>query len=246
MKKIYLSGGVGNNIFQLSYAKKECCIAVDLTSVKWLSRLLGWTVHDKWLDMQDMCRAMGVDYRTPNLMDVLNLFILFLIGGKKYKYENNDYIYDYFQNVSHFDCTVIQELLDKSGLRKVKVNKLDAVLHYRGGDFVGTALDENFTKFITKFNNFKFNNKCVITNDMDSERINSVKYFVSSSEPVIDFCTILNAKISIFTNSSFAFWATVFGIAAGNIETVYIGKNNIFYDHMVELKKIYDFNMEVL
>lgn len=231
---IFLCGGFGNNLFQISlgqYYKNigyEVSYNLALLECNFFTKILGWKVHDsakvkKMLGKEDVRHFFS-------FFDFFYLFITFVMSklncidikaftpgmgicNRKYGYWQQG------PHLSEQTFNQLYEMMTDSCLFSSKKDsvcqKYDAVIHVRRGDFSnGRILDFDFYRSAIQAANVK--NAILVTDDCFiqskfSEYLGIPIYCDSSTNFDDDFLTMLNAKCLIMSNSTFCYWASQLG-----------------------------------
>ena len=236
MTSVYLFGGIGNNLFQISHALhlsnsgQKVQLISALTRPSLLTKILKWNVHP-----DDSLVAVLQNLHLPvkqnlNFLDIFWLVFIFVFyrrpikaGGYKSKISNIHF--GYFQSGDHLNQESLallkpainnDEILGTNGL----------VIHMRLGDFPN---DQRLQPvyYSQALQELAANNKLpkdilVVSNDVEGARslmetalsdvdTQSVKVDFVCQSANIDFQTMLKCKILIGSNSTFSLWAGLLG-----------------------------------
>lgn len=253
--KILLMGGIGNRLFQISYALSVANENKDVTLITMpvyfekFAAFFGWSVHEEWLDLEAIYIKFNLKNRKAFLYELLIISFLYLLRKvfPNFSYEikiNNieresyflDYAVGYFQDISFHDIkalTVLVEELSNSFRSNLKEYPC---LHIRGGDFdVNDRIDKDFLKKI----NFNSHLK-IVTNDIDYvDSIFTEMNFelISNINPADDFKILCNSNLLYVSNSTYSFWAACVVLANGGDV---ISHTNFKYKNFFEFLKYYD------
>lgn len=236
MIKVGLMGGVGNILFQFARALSLRKRGYDVELFHVLPRnrfahsLLGWTLHDLWIDINLLASELDLAIGSTITVDHFQALSIFV---KKRLSTNSPFDRDialvsdvhstpdigYFQSPKKIDGSAIMELL--RALENL-IFVADAepsqnsvlVIHLRGGDFsTELRLGKEFIKrMVTQFNNIE--SIVVVGNDDKFVEEISLKSTVElerkSGSAVQDFTTLARATNLIPSNSTFCFWAAAY------------------------------------
>ena len=155
--KIFLMGGVGNQLFQITRAVslKENGKKIEIIRLgnnkNFVNFLINHKNQDDWLDLDLLLKKLQIKVRTVSILELLKLFIIFI--QKKMNFfsdfdiplqerilSSNKYDLGYFQHKNQFSKSamkiVISKLIIQLNLsKKIKIkNKL--CFHIRATDFL--------------------------------------------------------------------------------------------------------------
>lgn len=235
-KKVFLFGGIGNQLFQLTRAyqhllDKKDVIVISFGTNSLIYKFLNLTQHKSWIDIRELSTKIGIKYKRPSLIDIY--FLIYIFIQKRVRKENSfDTIYSsdnnfpidigYFQSTKHVSIKAINKIADLlieylSIENQKPVN--DFSIHIRGTMF-GNALREHmqFTtsvdsnkalEFAIK-NNFQYK---IVTNSKNE----SMQLFPSAlphnytdgQDELDDFKYLCLSKNLFVSNSTFSFWALI-------------------------------------
>tara|TARA_A100001011_G_C14151435_1_gene774157 strand:+ start:217 stop:981 length:765 start_codon:yes stop_codon:yes gene_type:complete len=253
--KILLMGGIGNRLFQISYALSVTNVNKDVTLITMpvyfekLAAFFGWSVHEEWLDLEAIYIKFNLKNRKALLYELFIISFLYLLRKvfSNFSYEikiNNiekesyflDYAVGYFQDISFHDVKALTVLIEELS-NNFRDNPEDyPCLHIRGGDFdVNDRIDKDFLKKI----NFNSHLK-IVTNDIDY--VNSIFTemnfeLISNNNPADDFKILCNSNLLHVSNSTYSFWAACVVFASGG---EVISPKNFKYKNFFEFLKYYD------
>jgi hypothetical protein len=235
-KTIFLSGGLGNNLFQISYADKisneyDIVFNTYLQNDNWFTRKLGWSIHPT-----EICDVLLEGRKTVkrfNFVDFSFTSIVFLLSKLRiFDLHDCNKVPSFWNRIySKFEVnfTANEEFFIKSD------NKLDEsefnhiveqfgldVIHVRRGDFEkNIQLDiEYYKEAVNRHGGKSF---VVVTNDktvVDELRssIDHVEFLDSiGKSQKEDFYILKNSRSIILSNSTFSYWAS----QIGNVPTIY-------------------------
>ena len=255
-KKIWLMGGIGNNLFQifLGYIleKKNYRIhyVSNLTKKNWVTKFLGWTIHDNTyrfflkndqiIESSNLLVLLGMISKKTGF-NIFNVKYVKVINTSGFEKANN--FFGYFQDKLflkkheeefHDFCSSIHRIiLSNNPLQAGKT-----VVHFRGGDSLWAK--ENLGYYLAIKKRIKYLDMVeIISDDLDAAKIffgKSKNYkFSQSTSPLTDFQTIVLASNIYCAPSTFSWWAAHCALNAKVIapkfleETIgyYICENNI-------------------
>ena len=155
--KVFLMGGVGNQLFQISRAKSiqlegQKVILLKLERLKKIIYpLIGHPNHEDWLNILELSKSLNIEIRNPNFYELLKLFNFFFLKKisllKEFDIPLQDRLISkkkfdvgYFQEAHHFkkkaEDSLIISLKKILMIKKKKFNqKKICTFHLRGGDF---------------------------------------------------------------------------------------------------------------
>lgn len=158
MYKVFLMGGVGNQLFQFSRAvslklkDNEEVVIHELGLLKRpINFFLGHTTHKNWIDNSKLSKILDIKLQKTSIIDLIYLFYIFVLkkisltrnfdAPLNYRLNSkNKFDVGYFQEIHHFDLiaqkSVIRALKKLFSNRFIKtLDKEVLSLHIRGGDF---------------------------------------------------------------------------------------------------------------
>ena len=241
--KIYLVGGLGNNLFQIFYAsllKKngyQVILFDNLLYSSFFTKIMGWTIHDSELHHFNIEFDIKKNPIIYFIMDFFRLFISRIILkpflGANYSSDFNDNLdlfsdpfklqSGYFQEHKYLKIDELKEFAKscsiKNDTKSKENNEEKAAIHIRGGD-------KSETNFI-----FTFYNKCIVnlknkksfiyTNDKifaksileNIKKDNKDFIFSNNNKAIEDFISIAKSSEIICADSTFSFWAAIYSDA---------------------------------
>ena len=218
-------GGVGNRLFQITYANrlKEDGINISLIHIPSIfertCQLFGWAYHQEWLDLRTLSLQLGLKYSRASVFDLLYIGLIYVlrkIGISRYQFDPTDiltlkqkYIIGYFQSRHHLkpqDLNIVVQLIARN--LKITTGK-KTIVHVRGGDFkIDARMNSNELVEILKFTE----ELQIITNDIEYVRkimpATLTCLIVHSTSDLDDFIQLASAHTLYPSNSSFSFWAS--------------------------------------
>ncbi|MTB67311.1 hypothetical protein GKR48_10820 [Providencia sp. wls1943] len=234
-KTIFLSGGLGNNLFQIAYGEfleqsgYEVIFQTVLTKKNMLTKLLGWSIHSN-----DITEKLLLDKKTlhkANIIDILFLSYHFLkkkiTKDKFYKTtpSNNSRYFGYAVEGEHLNekvFSIISNKIKKYFPHKISNKKTNTILHIRKGDFSNncTLTDDYYIKAIS---DLSVQDTIIIVTDEPKildhvkKKIHSNVELSNGKSMLDDFFTIFNSKNAIMSNSTYCYWACILG----NVDNVF-------------------------
>jgi hypothetical protein len=239
VKNVFLMGGVGNQLFQIARACShrengyEVCILQLSRNKKSIYRLIGFTHHDDWIDIDRVLHKLA--FKTKEVSYSQMLFVLRKLGVNRYfdtKIDEAPNSYKkfidvgYYQSKEHLTSNSVKEvgnaLIDLLGISSDKDNA-GIVLHIRGGDFFEADrlkdYDVERVKDLARRRKLKIH---VVTNDKkfaleicgSSENI----FVIDSSSARDDFIFLGRSNVLFLSNSTFAFWAATVASISNDAE----------------------------
>lgn len=221
--KIWLMGGLGNQLFQVNYGLKlleenraPIIFNTYLTRKNLFTSLLGWTIHDYFLE-----RLIDVD---PNIIYQSDPLA---IAASKLPFKQNysayfgleqvplsppRNIFGYFQNAEFLSKDTPTFRL-KSGLLS-KHPVFDTVMHLRGGDINDfNYADSYYCKLLAELETSVIH---VVTNNLQyftelRQKFPRHTFMDVSEHGYFDFLTCCNAKRLLVAPSTFSWWAARLG-----------------------------------
>lgn len=235
--KIFLIGGLGNNLFQLSYGenlKKEGFNVQYNTFLKEknvFTSILGWTIHPSG-DLDSLLEDDEVS-KNINLIDFSYLLFVYLFKALNlvdFQTSCKNKIFwgrgiGYWQKYVPLDIGFIKKV-KKSMLDSVlhfsEFSKAENVLHVRRGDFQ-SADQLSIEYYRNALNRLKEKKYTLVTDDksiIDEFRNvfkNEFDFQLSTAKSLSqDLSIIANSNKLIMSNSTFCYWAS----QIGEVETV--------------------------
>lgn len=250
---VYLIGGLGNNLFQMSYAenlKKDYDKVVFNTYLQKknvLTKFLGWTIHPN--EIIDSMLQEEIVCDTFNFLDFFYVLCIFFLAktrivdlsdSNKNKCFLNRVIGYWQQNVQQ--STPFLEKLKflalalktKSDISK-QINR--NIIHVRRGDF-DEKIQISMDYYKDAIEACGLNNFVVVTNDRSvisefSSLFPDVSFELSiGGSQIDDFVIMTNASLMITSNSTFSYWAS-------QIEPVPI----VYYPRKISCIKPWNYNL---
>lgn len=256
MIRIYLSGGLGNNLFQIYCASilekkgKKVVFVDNLLKKNLVTKLLNWSIHESQLE------KINIKTKKINLInfyfDMAMLFVSKIFSSKffGYFYDSNqlnnidcETCIDYFDNVKvisgylQYPTLITEEDLEslKNKLNIFKKNHQNnkKVIHLRGGDLLDAnkKLSQYYLNCIEELG---FDQEfTLITNDISFRESftnkNTKLSFntISNTDPIDDFIFMMGCKHLVCSYSTFSLWSGLLG----DQETVFIPRfdsDNLF------------------
>lgn len=239
--KIFLMGGMGNNLFQFSRAlelhKNNYDVEIIYLSKRYLFLfgIIGHTVRQDFFKIGKVLKSLDLASREANLLDLAHLGLTFLkrkIGLSSYfnlsledlkKVKKKDFLdVGYFQSKEHISLESIN-LVSKSLIKifkiKKKLNDNEFVLHFRAtdSDSKNRPSQKDLESLIHEC--VKQNKVIKVATDDRKKTIYVFQEFNQnisfiSDDSIDDFKYLAASKNIFLSNSSYAFWA---GICAKNI-----------------------------
>lgn len=236
MVKVRLSGGLGNQLFQVGGALD--LVDYDASRVTIYTRSLGDYKEKRCLEFDKLIYLKNInivdkkirilDLRLPKFL-TLNTKFISLVSDKNYsllkkKFSTNTLILD-----GYFQESISQEVFDReinffknSLITPLEQNlQKNCVIHIRGNDFVElgwSSQDLNYYKKAIEQVNSKFgiNNFIVVTDDKKYsisilKKLN-VRFEILENKTIIeDFLAIGMYQYRILSSSTFCLWASALG-----------------------------------
>lgn len=242
MKKFFITGGFGNNIFQKIWLKNN----KNIKKISLLERksfinnfFTKFSIHNDLINFND-------DAIKPIFIDFFMLIILFF----KKKISSKDYVsvsifkyewhFGYYQNdfiMNKSATKIYKEISNKKNFEFQSIEADYGVIHIRRGDFNKGDRVLEF-EYYTKSLNYliginKMPNKILIIGPITDIEVNSLKnrfncIFIKKGGSELDDLRLLhNANIAIGSNSTFAFWPICCGKSKIAIFPIELEKNII-------------------
>ena len=243
-KTIWLAGGFGNIMFQMLLVERfykkgyNINIICVLNKKNWITRLLGWTIHD---DLTHYILSKYPNSRVrsqTNINDILHLvmfwfsksFSITFFGYTFFKefnilqLTNSKHLIGYFQSekfINDFSSEIIEISIFFHSLYSLE-NQCDSIVfHFRWGD---TDWGRKYEHYYLKIRDIllKENSPVIIvTDDLDKAKelfadINNIE-FINSHNPFDDFLCLLNAETLILAPSTFSWWAANLSMKANKV-----------------------------
>lgn len=260
--KVFLMGGVGNQLFQLSRAislqlKDKNVIVHELGMIKKIIyKLIGHSIHENWINMQEFSRHLGLNYKKTNILELVQLFIIFFLRKLSIKNNfdlslsqrissQNKFDVGYFQEKKHFNKKAQFIILDalKKILQKDLIknpSKKIISLHIRGGDFLKYKNNHHLNiknslvtieKFLKKIDPKIFKIKIITNDKIILNSMNLINVEIVSGNPKDDFLSLVNCSQMYVSQSSFCFWAYLFANKFNDCKIV--NKENWIYKNLL-------------
>ena len=250
MYKVFLLGGVGNNLFQIARAKSLAQVNQKATLLKiskkhvWIYKLISrHKIHEDWLDVDKLAAKLDLEIAETNLLDLIRLGKIFIqkklgiktvfnrplseISSDKGIFKKSKIEVGYFQTTNHVSTLSVYEtsvaLKIILNVRLLEYEKL--ILHLRGGDF---SIDSRISySDIEKAKSICYEKKLefeIVTDDIKYTQMClkslDIKASIRSSDPRNDFMKMCCSNSLYLSNSTFSLWAS--NVARLN------GANNVY------------------
>jgi len=227
-KRIFLFGGIGNFLFQISHGIELIGLKYDVTLIylpkrfSFIWSIFGFTVQDEWLELKLLSKELGLKIERLNFIDAVFIFIFFClrkIGVNKFFdltlaqqcKSSSKYVVGYFQSSKHQSYETLEYLA------KVIANNLKIlgkiynrnVIHFRAGDF-----DEN--SYIKKEELKKIKKECgeIIFTTNDKTRLYdycldlNLSYAINDSKSSLEDFKFMSTSSTLYLSfSTFSFWS---------------------------------------
>jgi len=243
-KSVWLSGGFGNIMFQMLLVERfyKKGYKIDIISIlikkNWLTRLMGWTIHDN-LTRYILSKYPNSTVRTNvKAFDVFHLvmfyfsrlFSITFFGYTFFKEFNNiqltnsKHFIGYFQSkkfVNDFTAEIIDISFFFNSQYHFENKYGSLVFHFRWGDTAWGRKYENYYLKVKELIVKENNHIKIVTDDLNTAKeffgdLNSVE-FISSSNQFEDFLCLLNAETLILAPSTFSWWAANLSVKAKKV-----------------------------
>jgi len=243
-KTVWLAGGFGNIMFQMLLVERfykkgyDIDIICVLNKKNWLTKLLGWTIHDD-LTGYILNKYPNSSVRSyAKIYDILHLVMFYFsklfsipfFGYTFFKEFNNiqltnsKYLIGYFQSekfINDFSAEIIDISIFFNSHYSLENKSSSIVFHFRWGD---TDWGRKYEHYYLKVRDILIKENTdirIVTDDLYKAQeifgdINSVE-FISSSNPFDDFLCLLNAETLILAPSTFSWWAANLSIKAKKV-----------------------------
>lgn len=230
-KRVLLMGGVGNRLFQLARAtdlldRGYHTTVMDIEDFGFLNflayRILRWTNHSAWVDIDGLCDELGIQKRKPNISDhfwfSIELFCLRFLGQRQ-KYntpletDSRTHQVGYFQALNSISGRSVFRIAE--GVKKLleikDLQTKSAVVHIRAGDF--SKADRISPDLVHNYFDTYADNCVCVTNDRGyvKDKFPFLKLSASNS-PADDFREIAVARSVLPSNSTFCFWGCAIAV----------------------------------
>ena len=260
--KIFLMGGIGNQLFQISRATSLRDEGYDievllLRRFKFVAyKILKFTQHEDWIDVKALCKVARLPSREIKIFELLLLLITYIkrkLGLKnnfdeKYFYNNvfikskvfNGIDVGYFQSLEHVSIIglnqVAQAIIDVLQL-KPGYYSADFVAHVRGGDFAAyDRLDVGTARKIVDLSFDKGLILTIVSNDAKYVKkiFNNINNIkiVTGNSAKSDFIFLTRAKTLFLSISTFSFWAALCNLK--------LNKTDIFFNKDFSFSELLD------
>lgn len=209
-----LIGGTGNQLFQIwrALSINENIELVTLSPFqKKITRLIGWSVHDDWLDVMQLTKDLGLINRQLSYLELAYLGYIFLMKKlRKLSFEqiNDNYRrfeLGYFQEKTYLDKAMLSSLTAQI-IKQIGPSSCEdiSIIHDRGGDF-----PVQFRLTTTQIGNARhyFRNKIIYA--ISDRTITQTMYKRINGNSLSDFNMLRSAEEIMMTCSTFAFWSVV-------------------------------------
>lgn len=229
-KRIYLIGGLGNNLFQVEKSLSSLDSRVDLVTNliedSWYSRLFGWTYHKETVTQLSFRNEISFT-RLNTLLVLFHLCLLFFskrintsfLGVSWNSKELTRVNFGYWQSSNSKSEITFRLRMNTN----VEVNQLP-VVHARLGD--SPTLHSDLRAQLDLMLELNFEKYLVITNDKDSfieyTRNLDLKFDVYQRTVSEDLFTLLSAKTLIIPRSTFSLCAS---LMSANLKVLYVDRN---------------------
>jgi len=224
---LFLMGGTGNQLFQIAKAiqLKEYGYSVEISRIlcekNFFTRLLKWTIHDKWLE-EKFFHEMGFKTKKTSVVELIKLAILFLLRmlnkSQSPGFDTNEpflgVITGYFQSAKNYPKIQSRILVNAlNGYLNINYNTSPYVaIHIRGGDF---AYENriNYQKILDEFISPDGLSRYIVTNDANYVKELSPALsnwnFHEGKDAEDDFIFLAASAMLLASNSTFCFWAAL-------------------------------------
>ncbi|MER5139605.1 MULTISPECIES: alpha-1,2-fucosyltransferase [Enterobacterales] len=226
---IFLSGGLGNNLFQIAYGEYlnqngyHVCYNTYLTQKNIVTKFLGWSIHKNEITSKLLMSKTRSD--KLNVIDII--FLAYTLFKKKIKHDNlhstpevpTERYFGYATQGNHLNKKIFSILANKINMifhEKISKEKKGTVLHIRRGDFSkDCSLADEY--YINSLEKMKIKDEVIIVTDTPKIMGHVKKYIsenarLSNGKSMLDdFFVILNAEKVIMSNSTYCYWACILG-----------------------------------
>lgn len=250
MYKVFLLGGVGNNLFQIARAKSLAQVSQKATLLKisqkhvWIYKLiLRHKIHEDWLGVNKLAAKLDLEIAETNLMDLIRLGKIFFqkklgiktvfnrpiseISSDKRIFKKSKIEVGYFQTPDHVSSLSIQEIsVALKLILNVKLLEYEKlILHLRGGDFsIQSRISSSDLKKVKLICYKKKLEIEIVTDDPKYAKMCleslDIKASIRSDDPKNDFIKMCCSNNLYLSNSTFSLWAS--NVARLN------GANNVY------------------
>lgn len=227
-KKIWLMGGIGNNLFQMFFgyvlerSNHKIYYVENLTQSSWVTKFLRWKIHDNtykfFLNNNKLIRSSNFIVFLGLISKKINSIffkVLYFQEKNTENFVNADNYFGYYQNklllqkydeeFKDFCSKIYSHLL----LENFKAS-MKTVVHFRGGDSLWAKQNASYYLSVKKRIK-KIENVLIISDDIDAaknyfgESKNLI--FRQSPSPLDDFRTLVLASNIYCAPSTFSWWA---------------------------------------
>ena len=229
IKKVYLSGGFGNIMFQFVLVNRlvdlgcEVIIYDNFITKNFITKnILRWNIQNDFYKIYFKKNNITIN-QSSFVKSLIDLFIFYiskilkkpvlnyLYNPTKIELNNsfskNNIFMGYFQNKTFLKNSKSAINTTAMSIRKfVIINPADNLAHFRGSD--SGYLNYNLTILKKSIKNLK--NITVITDDKSKleSLLKNKNLSIVSNTPLLDFSSLCSAKkILICSNSTFSWWA---------------------------------------
>lgn len=227
--KVYLIGGLGNNLFQVDYGLrqskgKEVVFLTNLIDNPIYSRVFGWTYHTP--DIYNINLNKEISLKKENFLRLIfDLFFLFLarlfkkniFGVSWNSTEISRSSFGYFQDLEHHRHQRFSLGMQAQG----KV--YDTVVHFRLGDSPTLNFDVN--KQLNLLKELKLSDVKVVTNDIATTSAllqnYDFEFEILGGNVIEDLKILMLSKRLIAPQSTFSLVAA---LMSNNLQELYIDK----------------------
>ncbi len=246
-KKIYLSGGLGNVLFQLvlylKFQNEGYNVYINKTLVEqnYLTSLLKWKIHSQGFNI--IFKDLNVQISKESDFSIISSLIKGKISAiinkpfldtyffsKKWnenQLNNSSIFFGYFQDrnflvknesyVKSIVSSLIKYFLDYQNIK----HNIDIIVHYRLGDSIWA---NNTSYYLKVRNKLKcFNKPFLVVTDSPYEAElffqGSGEFIVVKNDPIMDFGILINANVLFIAPSTFSYWAS---LCLGSKQKVFI------------------------
>ena len=164
--KILLMGGIGNRLFQISYALSISNMNKDVILIKMpayfekFATLFGWSFHQEWLDLESIYTKFNLKNRNAHVHELFIIGIIYFLRKifPNFSHEitirniNKEYYFlgyaiGYFQDISFHKKIFFAALVEELSNSFRNNQRQYPCLHIRGGDFdIKDRIGKDFLK----------------------------------------------------------------------------------------------------
>lgn len=229
MLKVYLIGGLGNNLFQVDYGLRQSkgqdvVFLTNLIDKPIYSRVFGWTYHSP--DIYNINLNEDINLKKESFFRLL-FDLFFLVLAKSFKKNifgvswNSSEIsrssFGYFQDLEHHGRKQFS-----SGMQ-VQGKVYDTVVHFRLGD--SPTLDFDVNKQLNLLNELQLSDVKVVTNDIVTTSAllqnYDFEFEILGGSVIEDLKILMLSKRLIAPQSTFSLVAA---LMSDNLQELYIDK----------------------